>query len=155
MFDLNAFRKAKFKPREAELTLEGLQKAGLGDGRVIVRGLTSLDIAAAEEAASKGKLLTDIVHKLVDAGGKQKAAALLEGVGISADVPAALAKRYEHVRAGLVEPQMDLSDVVKLADCFPIEFAEIANKIMALTGMGKEAEVKRRGSGDCQTLEPA
>lgn len=148
MFDLNSFRKTEFKPREAELSFSAFSDAGLGDGSVKVRGLTAEEIARADEASTKGKLLGDIVEKLAGSGGKQKASALLEGVGISSDTPAALAKRYEHVCIGCVEPKLELADAVKLGSVFPIEFNQIANKILELTGKGQEAAVKPQGSTD-------
>lgn len=148
MFDLEGFRSQTFKPRESEMTLEALKKAGLGDGVVTVRGLTSHEIAQSDEASQKGKLLSDLIAKLADTSGKQKAAALLEGVGISENVPELLAKRYEHVVRGVISPKLELSDVVKLGDTFPIEFSQIANKILELTGLGKQAEVKPPPSGN-------
>lgn len=148
MFNLEGFRTVAFKPRESKMTLEALKKAGFGDGVVLVRGLTSHEIAQSDEASQKGKLLSDLITKLADTSGKQKAAALLEGVGISDNVPELLAKRYEHVARGVVEPKFELSDVVKLADTFPIEFSQIANKILELTGLGKQAEVKPLPSGN-------
>lgn len=147
MFDLANFRKAEFKPRERELKLAALKSAGFGDGVIKVRGLTAHEIAQADEAATRGKLASDLVEKLAGASGKEKAAALLEGVGISGDVPALLAKRYEHVKIGVVEPALDLADVVKFGDTFPIEFSQVANTILELTGQGQEAIVKPRGSG--------
>lgn len=147
MFDLDKFRQTTFKPRETRLSLAALDDAGLG-GEIVVRGLTAHELAQADEASAKGKLLSDLVEKLADASGKQKAAALLEGVGISGDVPQMLAKRYEHVVRGVVSPKFDLSDVVKLGDVFPVEFTQIANKIIELTGQGKQAEVKPVPSGN-------
>jgi hypothetical protein len=147
MFDLNAFRQAEFKPRETEIEFSALADFG---GTFKVRGLTATEIAQADEAAQKGKLLSDLVEELAGSAGKKKAAALLEGVGVSDDVPALLAKRYEHVCMGVVEPKMDLADVVKLGDAFPIEFSQLANKILELTGQGQVADVKPRGS----TKEP-
>lgn len=148
MFNLDSFRKTDFKPREAELCFSAFSDAGLGDGLVKVRGLTAEEICRADEAATKGKLLGDLVEKLAGSGGKQKAAALLEGVGFSGDIPAALAKRYEHVCLGCVEPKLELADAVKLGAVFPIEFNQIANKILELTGKGQEAQVKLQGSLD-------
>lgn len=146
MFDLDKFRQTTFKAREARLSLAALSEAGLG-GDVVVRGLTAHELAQSDEASAKGKLLSDLVERLADASGKQKAAALLEGVGISGDVPQMLAKRYEHVVRGVVSPKFDLSDAVKLGEVFPVEFSQIANKIIELTGLGKQAEVKPAPSG--------
>ncbi|WP_339799666.1 hypothetical protein [uncultured Marinobacter sp.] len=154
MLDIKAFRKAEFVPRETEVTLDALAEAGLGDGVVRVRGLTATHLALAEESASKGKLLSDLVEKLAGAG-KEKVEAIMDGIGFHQDVPAALAKRLEHVRLGIVEPEMDLADVVKLAESFPIEFSILANKIMELTGKGQAAQVKPKPSGGARKSKPA
>lgn len=145
-FDLKAFQKTQFVPRETEITLDGLAEAGFGDGIVKVRGLTARELAEAEESASKGKLLTDLVERLAGSG-KDKVAALMDGIGFHQDVPAALSKRLEHVRLATVEPELELADVVKLAEVFPVEFSIMANKIMELTGKGQQAQVKRKPSG--------
>lgn len=147
MFDLNSFRKAEFKPREAEINFSALVEAGFGDGTFLVRGMTSPELARADDAATKGKLASDLVEQLAGAAGKQKAKALLEGVGICDDVPAALTKRYEHVCIGTVQPKLELADAVKFGEAFPVEFNQLANKILELTGLGQEAAVKPRGSG--------
>tara|TARA_R110001583_G_scaffold25218_10_gene91477 strand:+ start:2283 stop:2747 length:465 start_codon:yes stop_codon:yes gene_type:complete len=146
MLDLKAFQKAKFEPRETEVTLDALAEAGFGDGKVIVRGLTAHELAEAEESASKGKLLSDLVERLAGAG-NEKIGALMDGIGFHQDVPASLAKRLEHVRLATMEPKLDLSDVAKLAESFPVEFSIMANKIMELTGKGQQAQVKRKPSG--------
>ena len=148
MFDIEGLRSTTFTPRESTLTLDAFKKAGLGDGVIKVRGLTACEISQSDEASQKGELLSDIVLKLADSSGKKQAAALLEGVGISDDVPSALKKRYEHIVFGVVEPKLVLSDVVKIGDTFPIEFNQIANKILELTGLGQQAEKKPRTSGN-------
>mgnify|MGYP000229217827 CR=1 FL=1 len=147
MFNVEGFRNTTFTPRESLLTLEAFEKAGFGDGKIKVRGLTACEIEQANEASQKGKLLSDMVVKLAGSSGKEKAATLLEGVGISGNVPALLAKRHEHVVMGVIEPKLELLDVVRLADTFPIEFSQIANKILELTGLGQQAEVKPKPSG--------
>lgn len=154
MLDVKALRKTKFTPREDEVTLSALEKAGLGDGVVKVRGLTAHQLAEAEEASSKSRMLTDLMEKLVGSE-KEKVAALLEGIGFGQDVPASLAKKLSHVQMGVVEPEMALEDVVKLAEVYPIEFGMLANKIYELTGKGQIAQVKRQPSGGKQTSRPA
>ncbi|WP_375191799.1 hypothetical protein [Marinobacter sp.] len=154
MLDLKKFQNAEFVPRETEVTLEALAEAGFGDGVVKVRGLTAHELATAEESASKGKLLSDLVERLSGAG-KEKVGALMDGIGYHQDVPAALAKRLEHVRLATVEPKLELADVAKLAEAFPIEFSILANKVMELTGKGQQAQVKRKPSGGKATSKPA
>ncbi len=154
MLDLDKFRKADFKPRDTEVSLDALKEAGFGDGVVKLRGLTAHDLAQAEESASKGKLLSDLVERLAGVS-QEKVSALMDGIGFHQDVPAALAKRLEHVRMGTTEPEMELADVAKLAEVYPIEFSIMANKIMELTGKGQVAQVKRQPSGAKKTSKPA
>lgn len=154
MLDIKALRKAKFSQREEEITLTALADAGMGDGIVRVRGLTAHQLAEAEEAATKGRLVSDLVEKLAGSG-REKVDALLEGIGFNQDVPASLAKKLSHVQMGVVEPELQLEDVVKLAEAFPIEFGQLANKIYELTGKGQVAQVKRQPSGGGQTSKPA
>jgi len=147
MFDVEGFKQTTFKPRESKMTLEAFKEAGFGDGVLIVRGLTAFEIAKADEASQKNNLTSDLFEKLAGGVSKEKVSALLEGIGISDDVPSLLAKRYEHVVMGVIKPKFELDDVVKLGDTFPIEFSQIANQILKLTGLGKQAEVKPPPSG--------
>jgi len=154
MLDVKALRKTKFSPREMDVTLAALAEAGLGDGVVKVRGLTAHQLAEAEEAANKGRMVSELVEKLAGSE-KDKVDALLEGIGFGQDVPASLAKKLAHVQMGVVDPEMQMEDVVKMAEVYPIEFGQLANKIYELTGKGQVAQVKRRPSGDDQTSSPA
>jgi hypothetical protein len=146
MLDVKAFRKAEFVPREMEVTLDALAKAGFGDGKVKVRGLTAHELATAEESADNSKMLMGVAENLAGAS-KDKLAGLLDGLGLSGDVPQTLARKMCHVQMGVVDPEMDLGDVAKLAETFPIEFGMIARHIYELTGKGQIAQVKPKPSG--------
>lgn len=153
-FDLEIFRKAKFSTREEVIHLPELEAAGFGDGKITVRGLSAEDIARANEASDRSKALVGLVDKLAGSQ-KEKVDALLEGIGYGKDVPSSLAKRIQHVMYGVVEPKMEQQDVVRFADAYPIEFAQVANKTLELTGQGKVAEVKRKPSGKKPASKPA
>jgi len=154
MLDLKAFRKAEFKQREMEITLEALAAAGFGDGKLNLRGLTAHELAEAEESADKSKMLMGVAEKLAGAS-KDKLEGLMDGLGLSGDVPQTLARKLCHVQVGVMEPEMDLGDVSKLAETFPIEFGQIASHIYTLTGKGQVAQVKRKPSGKSPASKPA
>jgi hypothetical protein len=153
-FDVKAFQRAKFSPREAEVTLDAVASAGFGTGVFKVRGLTAEEIHIADEAKKRGQLLSNLVEKLAS-GGEERVQALLEGVGVSNGVPADLVKQYEHVRMGLIEPTLEHQDIIKFAEIWPVEFIQLANKVMELTGLGRIAEVKPAPSGGGKTSKPA
>jgi len=147
MLDLKGFQKAQFSPRETEFTLGALKEAGFGDGVVKIRGLTSAELAEAEEESDRSKVLMGVAEKLAGTS-KDKLAGLLDGLGLGSDqVPQALAKKLCHVRSAVIEPEMGMDDVVKLAETFPIEFGELARAIYGLTGKGQVAQVKQKPSG--------
>lgn len=158
MFDLNKFERAAFEPRQGDVALPVLAeffKAG-AEPVFIVRGLTASELAIADESAKKGKLIGEMVEKLLETtSSKDKAQAILESAGISnaKDVPQIVKTRIEHVRLGCVSPALSLAHVVKLADCFPIEFSRLANTVLELTGQGRAAVVKPLPSGSAATSE--
>ena len=154
-FDLKAFQKARFAPREMELTLEALKEAGFGDGVVKIRSLTAAELAEAEEESDRSKVLMGVAEKLAGTS-REKLEGLLDGLGVGSNqVPQALARKMCHVRYGMVEPEMGLDDVTKLAEAFPIEFGQVARAIYSLTGKGQVAQVKQKPSGKKATSKQA
>lgn len=165
-FDLAAFRRAKFQPREQAVPLAGLTAAGFGgyEGEgdqaqpvpVVfkVRGLTADELARADQEADNSKLLVKVAERLAGSEA-EKAQALLDGLGLGTETPQALAKKLAHVQMGVVEPLLKIQDVVRLADAYPTDFLELSNHIYALTGQGKVAQVKRKPSGKTAASRPA
>jgi len=163
-FDLGAFRKAKFTAREEDVPLPELAEAGLGepgeDGKPApevvfrVRGLTAHELAKADEEADSSQLLAKVAERLAGSEA-EKVQALVDGLGLGQGTPKTLAKKIAHVQMGVIDPELKVTDVARLADAFPIEFTKIANRIYHLTGKGKVAQVKRKPSGSKQTSKPA
>ena len=165
-FDLAAFRKAKFQPREQVVPLAGLTAGGFGgyDGEggaaqpvpVVfkVRGLTADELARADQEADNSKLLVKVAERLAGSEA-EKAQALLDGLGLGDDTPQALAKKLAHVQMAVVEPQLKIQDVVRIADAYPTDFLELSRQIYSLTGQGKVAQVKRKPSGKTQASKQA
>ena len=165
-FDLAAFRKAKFQARVEDCPLPGLTSAGFagydGEGDnakpkpVVfrVRGLTAQELAKAEQEADNSKLLAKVAEKLAGTD-SERAQALLDGLGLGDDTPQALAKKLVHVQLAVVEPELKLQDVVRIADAYPTDFLELSNQVYMLTGRGKVAQVKPKPSGKTQASKPA
>ena len=165
-FDLAAFRKAKFQQREEDVPLSGLTAAGFGgyDGEgdeatpklVVfrVRGLTSQELAKAEQEAENSQVLVKVAERLAGSEA-EKVQALMDGLGLGDETPKALAKKLAHVQMAVVSEDLKLQDVVRIADAFPMDFLELSNQIYNLTGKGKVAQVKRKPSGKTQTSKPA
>lgn len=165
-FDLAAFRKAKFQPREQDVPLAGLTAGGFGgyegegnDAKPVpvvfkVRGLTADELARADQEADNSKLLVKVAERLAGSEA-EKAQALLDGLGLGDDTPQALAKKLAHVQMAVVEPQLKIQDVVRIADAYPTDFLELSNQIYSLTGQGKVAQVKRRPSGKTRASKTA
>jgi len=46
------------------------------------------------------------------------------------------------LHVGSVDPEVDISDAVKVCTVFPIEFMVLTNTVSKLTGQGQEAKKK-------------
>jgi hypothetical protein len=142
-FDLDAFRRAKFEPRTAVVTLDPTiaLAAFFGTGEPIewtVRGLSGNELHRASEAAQNQKARQDVAKALESSSG-ERVAAIRESLGLAAvgtATPGEMAKRIEMFVMGSVSPAVELPDAVRFAEAFPVEFLQITGQISTLTGEG-------------------
>jgi hypothetical protein len=118
-----------------------------------VRGLSGEEIARANEAESRNANVAAVAEALASAQSGDKADAIKTMLGVSNAVPAALAKRIDHLIFGSVEPAIDREMAVRLFEHFPVVAFGLTNKILELTGQGAQPG-KLDGSGDSPTSEP-
>lgn len=138
MFDAKRFLKTKFTPRVEEVAVPDLQ-AFFPDGeRPVwkVRGLTGAELGRANEAAARNKNIAAVLEALAGESAKEKADAVKELLGVGGTTPEDIAKRLEHLALGSVEPKCTADLAVRLSEAYPIEFFQITNRIMHLTGQG-------------------
>jgi len=155
-FDVKKFAKEKFSPRIEAVAVPDL-KAFFTEGDEPtwkVRGLTGQEVGRANEAVDKNKNIAAILEGLTGDASKEKAEALKELLGIGGNTPPDIAKRLEHLAIGSVDPVCTLDLAVLLCERFPIEFYQITNKIMELTGRGMMPG-KQQPSGTMQKSAPA
>lgn len=137
-FDKKAFLKTQFTPREEGVKLPALKQWFGADNPVwIVRGMTAIELANAENASTKAQHVTNIVE-LVAKHDENKIAELKDVLGLTDNTPAVIAKRLEHLVTASITPAIDMTVAVKLAETFPIEFLMLTNKISELTGLGMD-----------------
>jgi hypothetical protein len=155
-FDTKKFQKTKFTPRTESVPVPDLQ-AFFPEGEKAVwtvRGLTGQEIGRANEAADRNKNIAAILEGLTADASKDKAEALKELLGIGGTTPQDIAKRLEHLTVGSVDPKCTLDLSVRLCETFPIEFFQLTNKIMELTGRG-QMPGKQQPSSKTQVSGPA
>jgi hypothetical protein len=149
-FDLTAFDKAHFSDRQESVPLPALAAFFLDGEEPLwtVRGLTHAELSRAAVAIQAGQNLEAVIEALTG-DAKAKAGAIKQLLGVAdGDVPQETKKRLEHLVMGSVDPEITLDIAVKLSVTFPIEFGQLTNKILELTGKGQvQAEVKRKPSG--------
>jgi hypothetical protein len=155
-FDKKTFRKVKFEDRTAEVPVPDLRDwFGENDEPVfIVRGLTAEELARCNEAVQKNRNVDAMVQALGSGSQRDKVEALREMLGVTESVPDDLAKRLEQFALGTVEPDMDHEMAVKFAEAYPVEFYQLTNKIMKLTGQGRQI-AKKKSSSPSPESEPA
>lgn len=145
-FNSKAFGKASFARRETSVSFPEL-KDFFNEGqepKFTVRGLSADEIYRAKhEAADRNKTTSEVMAQLNSGTPNEKASALLQSLGYDDEVPASLVIVFEHVEAALISPKLTRPEIVKLGEFFPTVLMVLENKIMALTGLGAEAQVKR------------
>lgn len=112
-----------------------------------VRGLTGVEVARSNEAMDKNKNIAAILQGLIAANAQEKVDAVKKLIGIDEKVPNDIAKRIELLILGSIDPAVDTELAVKICRVYPIEFYEITNKILSLTGRG-HVPGKRKASGE-------
>lgn len=147
-FDTKAFDKAKFEDRTEKVPVPDLTEwFDEGDDAVfVVRGLTGKELAICNEAAAKAKNLQAMIEAMSSNQASEKIEAMREMLGVTESVPDDLAKRHEQFARGSVDPDMTHESAVKFAATFPVEFYQITNKIMELTGQGRQVTKKKDSS---------
>jgi len=146
--DVNKFVNSKFDTTTEEIKLDCLKDFfGKDEKPVIkVKGLTGVELGFVNESIDRSKAVNDIVEKLMSTVGKEKAEGVFEGVGLSDETPSDIVRRIEIMKKGVVEPEVGHEFVLKFCDRFPVEFYEVTNKILELTGKGQSL-VKPSPSG--------
>ena len=155
-FDSKKFMKMKFIPRTESVSVPDLQVFFPEGAEAVwtVRGLTGQELGRASEAAERNRNISAILEGLTSEAAKDKAEAIKEILGIGGATPQDIAKRLEHLTAGSVDPKCTLDLAVRLCETYPIEFYQLTNKIMELTGRG-QMPGKQQPSGETGKSAPA
>jgi hypothetical protein len=145
---LQKYLQAQFIAREADVAVRSPESVEFFGKVWRVRGLTGPELARSREASERDDNLKALVAAMAGAG--DKAEAIRTSMGLNNDdVPGDISRRIEMLAAGSVNPKLgpDNRDVaVKLTDTDPTLFYELTNKILSLTGSGKELGKSRRST---------
>jgi len=140
-FNKTAFLKQEFKQRIEEVKVPSLASFFEGEPLWRIRGQTGEELARMLDLETTQQSLSQIVEAL---GNSQEVTAeLREVLGTGTNVPFDLVKRINQLVVCSLTPEIDQHTAVKFAECYPIEFYLLTNKITALTGLGMEIAVKK------------
>jgi hypothetical protein len=138
-FNSKEFKKVKFVPRSEDISVPILASWFEGPAIWKVRGLEGNELGRCNDLADRNRrAITSIAEGLVSDKSAETVDAIKALVGLSDNVPDENAKRIEYLQAGSVDPICDLELAVRINAYFPVQFREITNKILQLTGFGYE-----------------
>lgn len=139
-FDLNRFRAdaGKLGPRQAAIPVPDLAHWFDGDPIWTVRGLTGIEIATANDAGNRSRLYAATVEALASAAHSDQADALKRLFGADGEPPEDLAKRFDHLVFGSLDPKVAREDAIRLFALYPVVAYQLTNKILELTGLGPD-----------------
>lgn len=103
-------------------------------------GLTGEEIARCNESNARHATVAAAVQALANSAAAKADTvdALQSLLGYGTDVPEDLAKRFDHLTFGSVQPAIDRALAVKLFAAYPIVAYTLTNKILELTGLGPD-----------------
>ena len=146
--NVDKFRAAQFERRTATVKVPELS-AFFDEGQkpeLTVQNLTGPEVFEAEQRVSKNRNIEGLVKKLLKAT-PEKMDALLEGMGISDNVPDALVKAIAYCEFGIASADLQQQDIVRLAEYHVQAFLRLFNKINSLTGLGHVLPGESNASG--------
>lgn len=141
-FDLNRFRAASLAPRQASVPVPDLASF-FDDGAEpvwVVRGMDGEEVARSNESTQRHALIANAVDALAAASASKgdQVDAIKTLIGYGTETPAELAKRFDVLVFGSIDPVIDREIAVRLFRAFPIVGYQLTNKILELTGMGAD-----------------
>lgn len=138
-FDINKFLQTSFKHRTEAVPVPDMKEFFAEGSRPewVVRSLTGQEIGRCAEAATKRESVNMLISGLMSTVTKETVEAAKDLIGIGTDTPADIAKRIEHLVVGSVDPVCSLELAVRVCEVYPVEFYQITNKIMELSGKGQ------------------
>jgi len=156
-FDAKAFMQARLTARTRAVGVPTLRRWFGQDDRPIwkVRGLTANELAKVNDAERRNKREAALLDALSDGTRAEIVKEIQHALGRSDDTMPDLARRLEMLIAGSVEPVCSEDMAVKIAEKFPVQFYELTNIILDLTGQGSDVSKKPEPSTDEQTSVPA
>jgi len=155
-FDAKKFLKTKWTPRTEEVPVPDLA-AFFPDGAKAawkVRGLTGHELGRSNEAAERNRNVAAILEGLASGAAKEQTEAVKELLGVGGSTPQDIAKRLEHLVLGSVDPPCTPDLAIRLCETFPVEFFQLTNRIVQLTGQG-QLPGKQPPSGETPKSAPA
>lgn len=153
MFDSKSFKKEKFKARTEDVAVPDLEAWFKKGTKAVwkVRGLSGKEVGATKMAAAKNKSLAGIMEMLKSANVTEKTEAMAAVMDLGKDrITDDIAERLEQLVTGSLKPKCDIDLAVKLCESFPVDFYNITNRILKLTGLGM-VPGELRGCGKSQT----
>lgn len=153
MFDSKKFKKNKFTVRTVPVPVPDLKQFFDKKEKPVwvVRGLTGNEVGTSKEAAAKNKSMAGIIAMLESAGVSEKTAAMEAVLDLGAGrISDNTAERLEQLTVASVKPECDLDLALLICERYPVDFYNITNEILRLTGLGMMPG-KPGGSGKKQT----
>jgi hypothetical protein len=154
-FDKERFLGAGFIPRTSDLQVPDLAEFFWDGSEAVwkVRGLKGIEVAQANDAVEKYKNVSGLIGKILGGTDKEKIEAAIKAMGYDGATPADVVKRLEYLRVGSVDPVVDWDLASRLCEYFPIEFYQITNEILTLTGRGHVPGKQNASGGTTESTQ--
>lgn len=155
-FDAAAFERAQLGPRTSQVPVPGLARwfTEGADPVWTVRGLDASEVHFTAEAGKTRSTVANLLNAVAEGGSQVKA--LRSAIGLpDGMVPGEIVRRQEMLRIASIDPVIDLTVAVKLSEKFPVEFMQLTNEVLLLTGQGATDLGKPEAASPTTTASPS
>jgi hypothetical protein len=153
--DWNKFKSTEFNRRTASVPVPGLSFlfAEGEDERIEVQSMNGEEVFRARERVESNRALGETLMKLVGNKLDKKIDGIIEGLGLSDDLPGQMVYRIASMEFGVKDQECDQEAAVKFADVAIESFIKVTDKILMLTGMGFVPSGESNASGTMSESE--
>jgi len=154
--DIEKFRTTSFKNRVAKIAVPELKNFFPEGEEPVweVRGVSGHEYGQIQERLNNKTFTVEFMKGISDATGQKAADAVKRMLGFDGETPNDLIRRFDMLFVASINPVIERRDGILLCDAFPTVFYKITNKILELTGKGKDME-GHMPCGDEKTSKPA
>jgi hypothetical protein len=138
--DINRFMNSRFEDRTEDVDVPELKEFFDEDKKPVwkIRALSGVEYGKIQELLEADEAIVEMLRKITSKDSESVADGILNYLGRNEEVSKDTKRRYHILIKGSVDPEIDITFAVRLAENYCMTFYNLTNRIVNLTGKGKK-----------------